>query len=69
MTLMTGRRSIMVYRDEQLERGDYLVYDRQFNLEQVSDSTVQALVSAGVLRPRFENERFIVFGIVTDRGA
>jgi len=62
MRLMTGRRSIMIDKVEQLGRGDYLcLYLRKDAVDQVPDVEVQRLVEQKAAWIVYENDDFKVY--------
>lgn len=68
MRLMTGRKSIMVDRAEQLSRGDYLcLYLRKSAYNQVQDGKVEHLLARGAVRLEYENDDFKVYRITKVR--
>jgi hypothetical protein len=62
--LLTGRRSIMIFRVEQLSRGDYLCYYRALNLHggyQISHSDIENLVKQRSARLVYVNADYEVY--------
>jgi len=68
MTLMTGRRSVMINRSDQLSRADYLcLYLRDVERDQVSRADLQQLAQEGRVEETFRNADFEVYRLSAAR--
>ena len=62
MRLMTGRKSVMITKVNQLSIGDYLCFSRRKDTDdQFSDGEVENLVSLKVASGVFANDDFKVY--------
>jgi hypothetical protein len=65
MRLMTGRRSVMINKPEEVNRGDYLcLYLKMTTLDQVSERSVQSLLKRHVANLVYRNGYFAVYRLI-----
>ena len=69
MRMMTGRKSILINKMEELERGDYLCLYRKTRYAQVSPDAIKHYLKRGVAQVVYENTDFDVYRLIKDKAA